>query len=96
MDQTMRAVPSMYVTSMDAVLNAWFTSYDAARSAREAGGGFLLPFGRHFFITTAEGVRELGLDPADPDWERIGWDWVRPRDQAAWDRLAEKRWMASG
>jgi hypothetical protein len=40
-------------------------------------------------------IRELGLDPADPDWERIGWDWVRPRDADAWERLKLKREVAS-
>jgi hypothetical protein len=83
----------MYVDSMDAVPSAWFTSYEAARQAQEAGGGYLLPFRSQFFVTPAEGIRELGLDPADPDWELIGRDWVRPRDLAAWERLAEKRWM---
>jgi carbonic anhydrase len=45
-------------------------------------------------LTAAEGVRELGLDPEDPDWARIGWDWVAPRDQEAWDRLRAKRELA--
>ena len=36
-------------------------------------------------------MRELGLDPEDPDWERIGHDWVRPQDREAWTRLCAKR-----
>src|SRR4051794_9029658 len=81
----------MYVPRMSAVLSRWFTSYDEARAAREAEGGFLLPFKNQFFVTTGEAIRELGLDPDDPDWERIGWDWVRPRDQEAWERLRARR-----
>jgi hypothetical protein len=32
-------------------------------------------------------VDSMGLDPADPDWERIGRDWARPADCAARGRL---------
>jgi len=61
--------PAIYVARMAAILNRWFTTYEAARA------------------TLAEGVRELGLDPADPDW-------VRPSDQEAWERLLGKRELA--
>ena len=81
----------MYVPRMDAVLNRWFTSYEEARASLEAEGGYLLPFKSQFFVTQSEGIRELGLDPDDPDWERIGWDWVRPKDVEAWKRLTERR-----
>lgn len=42
-------------------------------------------------MTPREGVRELGLDPDDPDWVTIGWDWVRPADDEAWRRLKERQ-----
>lgn len=86
--------PSMYVSRMDAVLNRWFTSYEDARSSLESEGGYLMPYQSHFFVTMGEGVRELGLDPDDPDWALIGWDWVRPKDHEAWERLKEKRQRA--
>ena len=85
----------MYVPRMDAVLNRWFTSYPEARASLEAEGGYLLPYKSHFFVTLSEGIRDLGLNPDDPDWERIGWDWVEPKDLEAWDRLKEKREQAS-
>jgi hypothetical protein len=50
-----------------------------------------LPYEDQFFVTVPDAIRELGLDPADPDWERIGFDWVRPRDPEAWGRLSIKR-----
>ena len=81
----------MYVSGMGAFLNRWFNTYEAARAAREAGGGYLLPFKHQFFVTDRAAIVELGLDPDDPDWQRIGWDWVRPLDSAAWARLKEKR-----
>lgn len=86
--------PIMYVPAMDVFLNRWFTNYEEARAAREIDGGYLFPYKHHFFITDAGAIRELGLDPSDPDWERIGWDWVRPRDSDAWERLREKREIA--
>jgi len=84
----------MYVISMDAVVNRWFTTYEAALSSLRHEGGYLLPYKGQFFVTLAEGIRELGLDPDDPDWEKVGWDWVRPADVDAWQRLVEKRRIA--
>ena len=81
----------MYVQTMDAFLNRWFSSYDEAREALGADGGYLLPYEDQFFVTVPDAIRELGLDPADPDWERIGFDWVRPQDREAWERLILKR-----
>lgn len=86
--------PAMYVSGMAAVLNRWFGRYDEARVCLENEGGYLLPFRNQFFVTTSEAIRELGLDPEDPDWERIGYDWVRPRDPDAWARLSERRRFA--
>ena len=85
----------MYVARMDAIVNRWFTTYEEARASLESEGGYLFPYKNQFFVTLREGVRELGLDPDDPDWERIGWDWVRPADAEAWERLKSKREIAS-
>jgi hypothetical protein len=81
----------MYARGLDVLLNRWFARYEDARAAREQEGGWLLPFDKQFFICEAEGIRVLGLDPDDPDWALIGWDWVQPQDQAAWLRLKQKR-----
>jgi hypothetical protein len=87
--------PALWVSSMAVVLNQWFSDYDAARTYRVGEGGFLLPYGGQYFVTSAEAIRGLGLEPGDPDWERIGWDWVRPADTAAWERLRAKRALAA-
>jgi hypothetical protein len=85
----------MYVVRMDAIVNRWFKTYGGARASLLKEGGYLFPYKDQYFVTLREGVRELGLDPDDPDWERIGWDWVRPKDAEAWGRLKEKREAAA-
>ena len=86
--------PIMYVPRMDIFLNSWFTDYDEARAFFEKDGRYLLPYRDQFVITEAGGIRELGLDPDDPDWEKIGRDWVKPKDPEAWERLNIKRIIA--
>ena len=90
-----RSEPVMYVSRMDAFLNRWFVTYEAAREALDSAGGFLLPYRHQFFVSSPDAIRELGLDPDDPDWERIGWDWVRPADLEARERLRLKREIAN-
>ncbi len=82
---------SWYARGMDAFLNRWFSSYEEARASLEAEGGYLLPYRSQFFVCGADAIRLLGLDPADPDWERIGCDCVRPADQEACVRLRDRR-----
>ena len=82
---------NMYVPQMDAVLNRWFVNYEEARASLHEQGGYLLPYKRQFFITEEEGIRTLGLEPEDPDWAKIGWDWVQPKSSEAWERLKVKR-----
>jgi hypothetical protein len=82
---------TMYTSAMSNMLNAWFADYESAHTAHQRHGGYLLPFKSQFFICSGEGVRLLGLDPADPDWKAIGHDWIRPANSGAWERLAQKR-----
>lgn len=83
--------PPMYVSGFDVLLNRWFARYEEARASLDEQGGYLLPFRTQFVVCESEGIRLLGLDPDDPDWERIGRDWVRPADRDAWQRLCAKR-----
>ena len=77
-------------------LNAWFASYEEARAhldeRRRAGHRvFLLAYKRHFVIVEDHYIEALGLDPDDPDWQRLGFDWASPREPAARVRLIGKR-----
>ena len=67
--------------------NIWSAHYDEAQTIRAEHGGYLLAYRRQFLITEAPYIESLGVDPLDPDWARIGRDWVKPADRAAWLRL---------
>ncbi len=69
-------------------LNAWYRDYDEAREHRQASAGFLLAYRRHFVVVESPYIREIvGVDPRDPDWAAIGFDWARPADLTARRRL---------
>jgi hypothetical protein len=80
-----------YQPNLDVFLNRWYSSYAEAQKAREHHGGFLLPYQNHFFICEADVIQALGLEPDDPDWERVKWDAAQPADVDALERLREKR-----
>ncbi|GAB5493600.1 MAG: hypothetical protein Phog2KO_38150 [Phototrophicaceae bacterium] len=73
----------------------WHSDYEIASTELGRIGGYLLPYKKQFFICEAPYIEELGLDPDDPDWALINWNWVRPADQDAWQRLNEKLQVAS-
>lgn len=72
---------------MSAHSNIWSAHYDEAKRLREETGGYLLAYRKHFFIVDRHYVEALGLDPDDPDWQRLGRDWARPTDPEARERL---------
>lgn len=80
-----------YQPDLDVFLNRWFSNYEDARRSLDGEGGFLLPYKKHFFVCEADVVQAMGLDPDDPDWERIGRDGAKPSDLDAYQRLREKR-----
>ena len=49
---------------------------------------YLFPYRQHFVVCEAALLEDLGINPNDPDWDRIGRDWVRPLDVRAQARLA--------
>jgi hypothetical protein len=86
----------LYDDATGATLNAWYADYETARAhlvqGRERGEPlYLLAYKRQFFVTDRYFVEVLGLDPQDPDWTAIGFDWVRPLDVGARTRLYAKR-----
>ncbi len=77
-------------------LNKWFANYDEAKNNRESMGGYLLPYKNQFYICDADYITYIGLDPYDPDWKLIGWDWIKPKDRTAWLRLNRRLNLANG
>jgi hypothetical protein len=80
----------LYPNGAEVHWNIWSASYEEARAIRAQHGGYLLAYRRHFFIADRYFIATLGLDPADPDWQLIGRDWVRPARVDARERLYGK------
>lgn len=74
----------------EAALNSWYPTYAEAKIHLDRSGGYLLPYKNHFFICQAQHIVGLGINPNDPDWEKIGKNWIEPKDKAAKLRLIEK------
>ncbi len=68
-------------------LNAWFNNYDEARAFRAANGGVLLPYRRHYFVTSPAILDRLGFEAGHRDWAAIGHDFAHPADTAAHARI---------
>jgi len=77
----------LYPKSCAGHYNIWSAHYVEAREIRAAHGGYLLAYKRQFLIVEEGYIDSMGLDPHDPDWTRIGRDWVKPGDHAARARL---------
>jgi hypothetical protein len=71
-------------------LNRWYRTYEEAAADRAASSGYLLAYKRQYLVVDRYFIESLGLDPADPDWEGLGFDWVRPKSLAARSRLYAK------
>lgn len=75
----------------EASLNTWFNNYEDAKKYLDSRKKhYLLVYKNHYFVCQAPHIESLGLDPKDPDWEKIGYDWVNPTDQKAKLRLQDK------
>jgi hypothetical protein len=68
-------------------LNLWYRAYDEAAIGHRQSGGYLLAYRRHYMVVQSSFIETLGLDPDASDWQRLGCDWVRPRDMGARTRL---------
>ncbi len=80
-------------------LNAWFSTYDEAKTFHTNNGGVLLPYRQHVFVTSAAILDRLGFEAGHTDWAAIGYDFVRPLSTAAQARIKaalERRFAAKG
>jgi hypothetical protein len=81
---------ALYRRGCGAHFNIWSASYDEAAGIRAEHGGTLLPYKNQFIVVDDDYLREIGLDPGDPDLAAIERDWAKPKDHAARSRLYEK------
>jgi len=71
-------------------INLWYKTYQEAAAVRESSDGYLLGYKRQYVVVDRYFIESLGLDPADPDWVAMGFNWVQPKDLAARTRLYGK------
>jgi hypothetical protein len=71
-------------------LNKWFSHYSEAKEEQKKTGGYLLPYKNQFFICDENFITSLGFNPKDENWNAIAFDWVKPSNQQAWQRLNEQ------
>lgn len=71
-------------------INIWCASYEDALGVQTQQGGYLLAYSNQYLVVEESYIQTLGLDPQDPDWARIGWNWVEPIDVEARKRLLDK------
>jgi hypothetical protein len=77
----------LYPTRCCGYVNLWYARYFDADIARRVAGGYLLAYRRQFFVVERPFIEDLGMDPDDRDWRRLGFDWVYPRNTTARTRL---------
>src|SRR5436190_6451023 len=72
-------------------LNLWYKTHDEAETVRRTRGGYLLAYRKQFLVVESPYIEGLGLDPNDPDWKDLDFDWtVRNGKDAARARLYSK------
>ncbi len=71
-------------------LNHWFAKYEQARTQLENHGGYLLQYRDSYFVCESGYIKFLGLDSFKNEWEKIGFDWVKPADKKAWEVIFKK------
>jgi hypothetical protein len=81
----------LYKYGFGSTLNVWYATYkEAKQHLEQAQTHYLLVYKQHYFICQADHILGLGLDPHDPDWQKIGRDWACPKDLKAHARLCSK------
>ena len=71
-------------------INTWYANYDEAKDHLVHHGGYLLPYKNDYFVCERVYIQTLGLDPDDSDWDLIAFNWAKPANQDAWNRLNQK------
>jgi len=80
----------LYPERCGSYLNHWTRDYAQASAMRAERGGYLLAYRADYFLAERGFIQALGLDPDDPDWQEMGFDWAKPANLDARTRLYSK------
>lgn len=78
---------SLYRNQCVAFVYAWFKDYDQAKNYQEKNNGYLLRFWSDYIVCGDEYIRCIGMPVGHQDWGFIGYDWVKPKNRRAYERL---------
>ncbi|MDX1490579.1 MAG: hypothetical protein R3332_04795 [Pseudohongiellaceae bacterium] len=68
----------------------WYSTYQEGKTHIDEHGGYLLPYQKQYFVCKPPYLQALGLELEDPDLDKVGTDWAKPADDAAFGRLLDK------
>lgn len=77
----------MYHSGCSTYLNIWFANYNEAYAYFIKNGGYLLSYRQYFYVCNAEVIKVLKLDKCQAEWEAIGYNWVKPANINAYNRI---------
>jgi len=73
-----------------ALIHKWFKNYNEASEYRLENDGYLLQFWGDYVICGIEYIRLLKLDSYTEEWHLIGYNWIKPKNEYAYQRLYDK------
>jgi hypothetical protein len=90
MKQTLQDSEEFVAPFSSAHWNVWYSSYEESKMHLQDHGGYLLPYQKHFFVCDENYIKSLGIAIDDPDLQKVGFNWVEPKDPNAWSSLRVK------
>ncbi|MBK6264840.1 hypothetical protein JKA74_07315 [Marivirga sp. S37H4] len=77
----------LYNPSCVGIVYAWFKNYSDAEEYFKKNGGYLLTFWRDYVVCGNEYITCIGLNQYEEQWQAIGYNWVHPKDNKAFQYL---------
>ena len=77
----------LYRYSCVAYVHSWFKDYSEAKHYFELNGGYLISFWKDYAVCGPEYISCIGLGSYEALWEKIGYNWVQPKDIEAYSKL---------
>lgn len=68
---------------------AWFSNYEQAEAYFQKNGGYLIAFWKDFVVCGKEYISCLGLSQYEEQWKSMGYNWVNPKNEKAFQFLKE-------